>query len=133
MSFITQNQTTSVKLILLKPNDKIRFTLNGTKLEWDATAALNKASIKFHKWDAADNRGSGVHYMISGTNELNCETSHLSFCCNSQFLVQIPLGGCDQKPGSTLKNNTCGECKLVENQIYRKCNDCNAVIGNNSS
>ena len=126
-----QSKGSTLQMVLLKPYDKIRFILNGSKTEWTADDALSKASIKFHTWDIADNRTSGLNAISLGIDELECDRYPLSLCCYTQYLIQIPIGGCDQKPGSTLKNNTCGQCTLVENQIYKLCNDCNAVIGNN--
>ena len=119
----------ALSMILLKPNDKIRFVKNGSISEWNADNALNKASIKFHTWDIADNRTNGPQYINLGNSDVECDRYPLSFCCYPQFLVQIPIGGCDRKAGSTLRNNSCGECTLVENQIFKACNDCNAVIG----
>ena len=117
-------------MILLTPNDKLRYVLNVSKTEWSEDEALSKAFLKFHIWDVADNRSSGHHVITLGNDKDVCDRYPLSICCHSQFLVQIPIGGCDKKPGSLLKNNTCNNCSRVENNIYKKCNDCHAVIGN---
>lgn len=118
-----------IDVVLLKPNDNLRFFKNGQKSEWTEQDARENASLKFYFWDIDDNRTSGENRINLGNDNIPCQRYPVSFCCHTQYLLQIPIGGCDEKAGSILQNNACGNCTLDESESYKKCNDCFAVIG----
>lgn len=89
--------------ILLKPSDKIRFTLIGNQY-WDSLTADNLVKFEFMAWDQSDNENCGSHLFVKTSNE---RPSSLS--ASTGFISQLRKG-CDGLPGTVAELDGCGVC-----------------------
>ena len=89
--------------ILLKPTDKIRFTLTGNRY-WDSLTADNLVKFEFMAWDQSDSESCGKHLFVKKTVE---RPSSLS--ASTGFITQLRKG-CDGLPGTVAELDGCGVC-----------------------
>ena len=89
--------------ILLKPSDKIRFTLIGNQY-WNSLTADNLVKFEFMAWDQSDNESCGKHLFVNTTND---RPSSLS--ASTGFITQLRKG-CDGLPGTVAEEDGCGVC-----------------------
>ena len=120
-----------VPALFLNETTRIRF--NPAKLSgstWTKLEARKNAALRAVGWDMSDTKEGGMRTVRIGESAAGyCSDSKRFTCCMSFVLTQMKISGCDKQPGSSLTNNSCNECSSVENNIYKKCNDCLAVIG----
>ncbi|XP_065064707.1 uncharacterized protein LOC135690940 [Rhopilema esculentum] len=119
-----------VPALFLNETTRIRF--NPAKLSgstWTELEAMRNASLRAVGWDMSDTKKSGMRTVRIGQSAAGyCSDSKRFTCCMYFVLTQMKISGCDKQPGSKMELNSCGECSSVENDIYKRCNDCHAVI-----
>jgi hypothetical protein len=111
-----------LKVVYLKPTDKIRFALTGNEL-YTNFMALESASVTFLAWDQTDNKTCGVHTV--NVTKANQEEFLSSF--KSAALLKQMREGCDGTPGTVGQIDACGVCE-GDNST---CTDCNDQVNGN--
>ena len=109
---VVQNNTTpygaansNLHLLLLKPNDCIRFNLSNCKAFWTRKDALEKVNFFSFAWDMSDNQTSGL-VRLSIPSDGSFPTAY-----SKKVLTVIQLRkGCNGKPGSVALIDRCGVC-----------------------
>ncbi|XP_065064931.1 uncharacterized protein LOC135691100 isoform X2 [Rhopilema esculentum] len=119
-----------VPALFLNETTRIRFNpANISGSTWTELEARKNASLRAVGWDMSDTKESGMRTVRIGQSAAGYCSDYKRFtCCMSFVLTQMKISGCDKQPGSKMKLNSCGECSSVENDIYKRCNDCHAVI-----
>jgi len=96
----------TLDMVLLQPNDSIRFILANESSYWTTiTAIQNQVALQVLAWDQTDGQSCGT-YQHSQPNPWP-----LSFSSKKNFAEGIQLRkGCDGRPGYVLKFDVCGVC-----------------------
>uniref|UniRef100_A0A7M5VD18 REJ domain-containing protein n=2 Tax=Clytia hemisphaerica TaxID=252671 RepID=A0A7M5VD18_9CNID len=91
-----------LNFISLRPEQKIRFKLNGNRF-WTRSTAMNDVFLGFMFWDQSDG-------MPTGYRTVNLTDVALSKAYSSPLIALQLRYGCNNLPGSLATFDVCGKC-----------------------
>lgn len=114
-----------LEMVLLTPNDYLRFTLNGSKYWKVVDAQQKKISFQAVAWDQTNNQSCG-----SFTFDNSTQTWPEAFSARESIVTALQLRiGCNGKPGTDAVVDQCGVC----GGDNTKCKGCDGVVNSNAT
>ena len=91
----------SLEFLFLTPKDRLKFQPTSGSVLWSKSEAFN-SSLGFLGWDGSDNGTAGKRVLnVSDVTD---------FVSSQAVYMTVNKLGCNKKPGSMAKNDSCGKC-----------------------